>query len=87
MENETNKDKVVEKDVGLAFAKLFPKQHRISEYSIPFSFSKETLIRAINPLFSVNLLPLTCSQFQQQGTATALNRGFLLVQYLETCVT
>lgn len=55
--------------------------------SIPFSSSKETLIRAINPLFSVNLLPLTCSQFQQQGTAMAINRGFLLVQYLEMCVT
>lgn len=36
--------------------------------SIPFSFGKEKLIRAINPNFGMNLLPLPSSQLEQQGT-------------------
>lgn len=56
--------------------------------SIPFSFGKEMLIRAINPLFQCELASTNKQSISAAGnTGMAVNRGFLLVQYLEMCVT
>lgn len=60
---------MVDKEVGLAFARLyFLSNTEFLSISIPFSFGKEKLIRAINPHFGVNSLPLPSGQYQQQGT-------------------
>lgn len=48
--------------------------------SIPFSFGKEILIRAINPLFQCEIASTNKQSISAAGnTGMALNRGFLLV--------
>lgn len=67
---DRNKDKVVEKEMGLPFARAdFLRHLEFLSISVPLYFGKEKRNRATNPiLVGTNLLPLPSSPFDQQRT-------------------